>query len=28
LRFFDLLPVKHFTDANQWFSVLLLKKAA
>ena len=28
LRFFGLLPVKHFTDANQWFSVLLLKKAA
>ena len=28
LRFFDLLPAKHFTDANQWFSVLLLKKAA
>jgi L-histidine Nalpha-methyltransferase len=28
LRFFDLLPVTHFTDANQWFSVLLLKKAA
>jgi dimethylhistidine N-methyltransferase len=28
LRFFDLLPVKHFTDPNQWFSVLLLKKAA
>jgi L-histidine Nalpha-methyltransferase len=28
LRFFDLLPVKHFTDPNQWFSVLLLKKLA
>ena len=28
LRFFDLLPVKHFTDANQWFSVLLFKKIA
>jgi L-histidine N-alpha-methyltransferase len=28
LRFFDLLPVKHFTDPNQWFSVLLFKKAA
>ena len=26
LRFFDLLPVKHFSDSNQWFSVLLLKK--
>lgn len=28
LRFFDLVPAKHFSDANQWFSVLLLKKAA
>ncbi|HEY2918851.1 MAG TPA: L-histidine N(alpha)-methyltransferase [Candidatus Binatia bacterium] len=28
LRFFDLLPVKHFTDPSQWFSVLLLKRAA
>ena len=27
LRFFDLLPVKHFTDPNQWFSVLLFKKS-
>jgi dimethylhistidine N-methyltransferase len=27
LRFLDLLPVKHFTDPNQWFSVLLSKKA-
>jgi dimethylhistidine N-methyltransferase len=27
LRFFDLLPVKHFTDPNQWFSILLFKKA-
>jgi uncharacterized SAM-dependent methyltransferase len=27
LRFFDLFPVKHLTDPNQWFSVLLFKKA-
>lgn len=26
LRFFGLLPVAHFTDPNQWFSVLLFKK--
>jgi uncharacterized SAM-dependent methyltransferase len=26
LRFFDLLPIEHFTDANQWFSVLLFRK--
>jgi len=26
LRFFDLAPVKHFTDPDQWFSVLLFKK--
>jgi L-histidine Nalpha-methyltransferase len=26
LRFFGLAPVLHFTDANEWFSVLLLKK--
>ena len=26
LGFFGLAPVKHFTDANEWFSVLLLKK--
>jgi L-histidine Nalpha-methyltransferase len=26
LGFFGLEPVKHFTDANEWFSVLLLKK--
>ena len=28
LRFFDLAPVKHFTDPDQWFSVLLFKKRA
>jgi uncharacterized SAM-dependent methyltransferase len=28
LRFFDLRAVKHYTDANQWFSVMLLKKVA
>lgn len=28
LRFFGLLPVLHLTDANDWFSVLLLKKQA
>ncbi len=26
LGFFDLTPVAHFTDPNQWFSVLLFKK--
>jgi uncharacterized SAM-dependent methyltransferase len=26
LRFFDLLPVGHFTDPNGWFSLLLLQK--
>jgi len=26
LGFFDLQPVEHFTDANQWFSLLLFKK--
>jgi L-histidine N-alpha-methyltransferase len=26
LRFFDLLPIEHFTDPNQWFSVLLFRK--
>ena len=26
LRFFGLLPVAHFTDPNEWFSVLLFKK--
>lgn len=26
LRFFGLRPVEHFTDPNEWFSVLLLKK--
>jgi dimethylhistidine N-methyltransferase len=28
LGFFDLSAVKHFTDANEWFSLLLFKKAA
>jgi uncharacterized SAM-dependent methyltransferase len=28
LRFFDLRAVEHYTDANQWFSVMLLKKVA
>jgi dimethylhistidine N-methyltransferase len=28
LGFFDLQPVAHYTDANQWFSVLLFKKRA
>jgi L-histidine N-alpha-methyltransferase len=28
LRFFDLLPVEHFTDSNEWFSVLLFRKQA
>ena len=27
LKFFDLSPVQHYTDANQWFSLLLFKKA-
>jgi len=27
LRFFDLHPVRHFTDPNEWFSLLLFKKA-
>jgi dimethylhistidine N-methyltransferase len=26
MKFFDLLPVEHYTDSNQWFSLLLLKK--
>lgn len=26
LRFFDLLPLDHFTDPNDWFSLLLLQK--
>jgi dimethylhistidine N-methyltransferase len=26
LKFFDLAPVEHYTDANRWFSLLLLKK--
>ena len=28
LRFFDLHPVRHFTDPNDWFSLLLFKRAA
>lgn len=28
LRFFDLQPIAHFSDAQEWFSVLLLKKQA
>jgi dimethylhistidine N-methyltransferase len=28
LRFFALEPLAHFTDANQWYSVLLFKKRA
>jgi L-histidine N-alpha-methyltransferase len=28
LRYFDLLPVAHYTDPQEWFSVLLFKKAA
>jgi L-histidine Nalpha-methyltransferase len=27
LRFFSLNPVRHFTDSNDWFSLLLFKKA-
>jgi len=27
LRYFDLLPVAHYTDPKEWFSVLLFKKA-
>ena len=27
LRFFDLLPIEHFTDPREWFSLLLFKKA-
>jgi dimethylhistidine N-methyltransferase len=27
LTFFDLVPVAHFTDASEWFSLLLLKKS-
>jgi uncharacterized SAM-dependent methyltransferase len=26
LGFFGLTPVEHFTDSNQWFSVLLFRK--
>ena len=28
LRFFNLNPVQHFTDPNDWFSLLLFKKSA
>jgi dimethylhistidine N-methyltransferase len=28
LRFFGLEPVEHYTDANGWFSLLLLKKSS
>src|SRR5919108_4959962 len=28
LGFFELLPLEHFTDPNQWFSLLLFKKRA
>ena len=28
LGFFNLQPVRHFTDPNDWFSLLLFKKAA
>jgi dimethylhistidine N-methyltransferase len=28
LRFFDLDPVEHYSDANGWFSLMLLKKRA
>jgi dimethylhistidine N-methyltransferase len=28
MRFFGFLPVEHFTDPNEWFSVLLFKKEA
>jgi uncharacterized SAM-dependent methyltransferase len=28
LGFFDLQPIAHFSDAQEWFSVLLLKKQA
>ena len=27
LRFFELTPIEHFTDPNEWFSLLLFKKA-
>jgi L-histidine Nalpha-methyltransferase len=27
LRYFDLVPVAHYTDAKEWFSLLLFKKA-
>jgi L-histidine Nalpha-methyltransferase len=27
LRYFDLIPVAHYTDAKEWFSLLLFKKA-
>lgn len=28
LRFFDLAPLGHFTDAREWFSLLLFRKAS
>jgi dimethylhistidine N-methyltransferase len=28
LRYFDLLPVAHYTDPKEWFSLLLFKKAS
>jgi len=28
LTFFELIPIEHFTDPNQWFSVLLFRKRA
>jgi len=28
LGFFDLIPVEHFTDPDDWFSLLLFKKMA
>jgi L-histidine Nalpha-methyltransferase len=27
-RFFDLIPIRHFSDPKQWFSLLLFRKAA
>lgn len=27
LRFFDLIPVAHYTDTNEWFSLLLFRKS-
>jgi dimethylhistidine N-methyltransferase len=28
LRYFDLTPIAHYTDAKEWFSLLLFKKAS